>query len=90
MRGINLLILLVLVADGLYATVVFPKPLYRAYLNLVQGKPHVDETFTLRLSIKALADAPQTKIEWHPGNEHINLLSPNQIDTVSFNPHYSY
>lgn len=34
MRGIKLLVLSVLVANALYATVVFPKPLYRSYLNL--------------------------------------------------------
>ncbi len=84
MRGVKFLVLLVLVTN-IYATIVFPKPLYRAYLNLIQGKPHIGETFTLRLSIKALADAPQTKIEWHFGSEHINLLSANLIDTVSLN-----
>jgi hypothetical protein len=85
MRSIKLLVLMGLVASSLHATIVLPKPLYRAYLNLVQGKPHTGETFTLRLSIKALADAPQTKIEWHFGNGHINLLSGNLIDTVSLN-----
>jgi len=33
-QAIKLLIIL-LVAKGLFATVVFPKPLYRAYINLV-------------------------------------------------------
>ncbi|MEO0183555.1 MAG: hypothetical protein ABIL40_08790, partial [candidate division WOR-3 bacterium] len=85
MRSIKLLVLLALVANGLYATVIFPKPLYRAYLNLVQGKPHIGEEFTLRLSVKALTDAPRTVIKWYFGNGHINLLSANLADTVSLN-----
>ncbi|MEO0205990.1 MAG: hypothetical protein ABIL22_04880 [candidate division WOR-3 bacterium] len=32
-----------------------------------------------------MADAPQTKIEWHLGNGDINLLSANLTDTVSLN-----
>ncbi len=83
MRIFKLFILSLLVVNGLYATIMLPKPLYRAYLKLVQGKPHIGEEFTLRLSIKALADAPRTKVEWHFGNEYINLLSKNLIDTVS-------
>jgi len=42
MRIYKLFILSLLVVNGLYATIMLPKPLYRAYLKLVQKTKRQD------------------------------------------------